>query len=219
MPKRTRQQQDRHNETRRKLKKDGKKAIFGMKYIKLKHPEIHDDAFKLYDFLVTLYPGKRDLTQTPGFKKYMENENIKNTMLQPVLDQTPGFKKYMENENIKNTMLQPVLEIPLTAIQTPTTITVPKETTRTEEIPLQLPLSDEETDKMINDLRQDPDLMSFFKDFQLNEITVETEKTTTETTPETSTYAAEIDQIIQDEFKALGNDLPDITDNNDELLW
>ena len=196
MPKRTRQQQDLHNEARRKLKKDGKKAIFGMKYIELKHPGIHNDVFKLYDLLATLYPGKRDLTQTPEFKKCVENENIKNTMLQPVL------------------------EIPLMTNQTPTTITTaPQETTRTEEIPLQLALPDEEIDKMINDLREDPDLMSFFKDFQLNEITVETEKTTAETTPETSPYAAEIDQIIQDEFKALGADLPDITDNNDELLW
>ena len=85
MPKRTRQQQDLHNEARRKLKKDGKKAIFGMKYIELKHPGIHNDAFKLYDLLAALYPGKRDLTQTPEFKKCVRPCSLTQKVVQKTI--------------------------------------------------------------------------------------------------------------------------------------
>ena len=68
MPKRTREQQDLHNLNRRKLKKEGKKAIACMKYIGIRYPEIHTEASKLYDSVYVLYPGKRDLLETPEFK-------------------------------------------------------------------------------------------------------------------------------------------------------
>ena len=200
MPKRNKDQQERHNEARRKLKKAGKKAIFCMQYVQTKQPKLLEDATKLYDYLIELYPGKHDLTKTAIYKKCMENQATINTTLQYV----------MENENTnKNTVLQPVLKIPLVSLQTPPSST-PNETTHTEEMPPQLPLlTDEETNNLIKDLTQDPDLMSFFEDVQVDEITVETEKSP----------ASEIDQIIQDEFNALGADLPDIMESEDELLW
>ena len=170
-----------------------------MKYIAIKHPEIYTDACKLYDLISALYPGKRDLTATPEFKRCVENENIKNSMLQPILE-IPLMPK----------------QISATTTTTTTTTTTSKEMTQTEEIPLAIHVADEEIEKMIADLREDPDLMSILNDFHLQEITVET---TVETTAETSSFASEIDQMIQEEFNALGRDLPDIMDNEDELFW
>ena len=242
MPKRNKEQQERHNEARRKLKKAGKKAIFCMQYVETKQPRLLEDATKLYDFLIELYPGKHDLTKTAIYKKCMENQDTINTTLQYAM-------------NNKNKILQPVLNIPLMPLQTPPSST-PNETTHTEEMPPQLPLlTDEETNNLIKDLSLDPDLMSFFEGVQVDEITVATEKSTMETVPkspaseiqqiiqdefnaqgadlpdimktEKSTIetvpkspASEIEQIIQDEFNALGADLPDIMENkDDELLW
>ena len=224
MPKRTREQQDLHNLNRRKLKKEGKKAIVCMKYIEIRYPEIHTEASKLYDSVYVLYPGKRDLLETPEFKFATEGDDKKISMLQPIL------------------------EIPLMS-KTLATTTTPEETTRTDqtqEVPFSFDATNEEIQAMITELRQDPDLVSMFNDFQFPEITVETQlpettaettvetgvetqllETTAETTvetgvetiTETSAQISEIDRIIREEFMALGDDLPDIFDDQNELFW
>ena len=212
MPKRTREQQDLHNLNRRKLSKEGKKAIVCMKYIGIKYPEICIEASKLYDAVYVLYPGKHDLTKTPEFKYATEGEARKINILQPIL------------------------EIPLMS-KTLTTTTTSEETTQTDqtqEVPFAFDATNEEIEAMITELRQDPDLVSIFNDFQFPEITVETEivqtqlpettaettvETDVETTMETSFQISEIDRIIQEEFNALGEDLPDIFDNQDQLFW
>ena len=174
-----------------------------MQYVETKQPKLLEDATKLYDFLIELYPGKHDLTKTAIYEKCMENQDTINTM-----------NNLMNNEN---KILQPVLNIPLMPLQTPPSSTpnetppssTPNETTHTEEMPPQLPLlTDEETNNLIKDLTLDPDLMFFFQDVQVDEITVATEKSTMETVPKSP--ASEIEQIIQDEFNAQGADLPDI---------
>ena len=63
MPKRNREQQEKHNEARRKITKAGKKALFGMKYIETKHADLIKEANNLYDFLYEIYPNKHDLNQ------------------------------------------------------------------------------------------------------------------------------------------------------------
>ena len=207
MPKRTREQQDLHNLNRRKLKKEGKKAIVCMKYIGIRYPEIHTEASKLYDSVYVLYPGKRDLLETPEFKLATEGDDQKISMLQPIL------------------------EIPLMS-KTLATTTTPEETTRTDqtqEVPFAFDATNEEIEAMITELRQDPDLVSIFNDFQFPEITVETQlpetsaettvETGVETITETSAQVSEIDRIIREEFMALGEDLPDIFDDQDELFW
>ena len=112
------------------------------------------------------------------------------------------------------------------------TTTTPEETTRTDqtqEVPFSFDATNEEIQAMITELRQDPDLVSMFNDFQFPEITVETQlpETTAETTvetgvetiTETSAQVSEIDRIIREEFMALGDDLPDIFDDHNELFW
>ena len=200
MPKRTREQQDLHNLNRRKLSKEGKKAIVCMKYIGIRYPEIHTEASKLYDSVYVLYPGKHDLLKTPEFKLATEGEGQKISMLQPIL------------------------EIPLMS-KTLATTTTPEETTRTDqtqEVPFAFDATNEEIEAMIAELRQDPDLVSIFNDFQFPEITVETEIVQTqlpETIMETPAQVSEIDRIIREEFMALGEDLPDIFDDQNELFW
>ena len=166
-----------------------------MKYIGIKYPKIYDEANKLHDIISSLYPGKRDLAATPEFTRCVQDENVKNNMLHPIL------------------------EIPLLSKQTTSTIKETTQTDKVEEIPLTIDATDEEIQTMIAELREDPDLLSFFNDFHFEETTAETTvETTVETTTETSSLTTEIDQIIQEEFKTLGENFPDIIDNEDQLF-
>ena len=208
MPRRNKEQQEKHNEARRKLSKAGKKAMFSIQYVKTTQPKLVEEANNLYDFLYELYPGKHDLTKTEVYMNCVKKQDMKSKVLQCA---TGG-----RNTN-EITKLQPVLNIPL--MQMPpssSSSSIPNETVHTEEIPLQLPiLTDDETSKLIRDLQQDPDLKYYFQDDEINEVFVTTEKPVMETGPKT--LESEIDQLIKDEFEALGADLPDIT-VNDELL-
>ena len=201
MPKRDREQQDKHNAARRKLKQAGRKAIFCMEHIKTTHPNIVKEASKVYDYLQELYPTKHDLTKTEIYRNCLKNKPTASKVLQHATDQ--GSK------------LEPVLNIPL--MQIPTSASgISTETVHVEEIPTQLPiLTDEETSKLIRELQDDPDLQHFFRDEPANQVTVSTSTNGTEP----KTLEEEIDRVIREEFEALGTDLPDIEDyRNDELL-
>ena len=225
MPKRTRDQQNKHNEARRNMMKKGKKAIFAMEYLKIKYPEIHEDACNIYDFIREMYPNKHDITKTPEFVKTIQNGLVRDIILQ-------------SNRRKRNNVLQPVLEIPLLPT-TPATATttmpeaIPPQNGETQETSSQIietvempptyNTTDEEIEAIINDLRTDSDLQTIFDDFQVLETTVTAGvKTPMETThlasQETTPLSSQIDQIIQEEFKRLGEDLPDLHDRSDELF-
>ena len=80
MPKRNREQQEKHNEARRKLSKAGKKAIFSTRYIKAIQPKLIEEANKLYDFLFEVYPGKHDLTKTEIYRTKTERSHEKQNL-------------------------------------------------------------------------------------------------------------------------------------------
>ena len=211
---RTRIQQDMHNERRRQTKKDGRKAIFCMKYIQLRYPQIHNEVCEFFTVVNQRYPGKRDLSKTYEFNH---------------LKDQPGL--------VKNTMLlEPHLEIPLipnNAVSTPTTTP----TTTEEEIPPFVDMESEEIDKIINELRQDPDLASVFDDIELQSVSAYTtiETTAEEEIPPFVDMGSEgIDKIVKEirenpdlasafddielqlEFDALGEDLPEL---EQEINW
>ena len=177
MPKRTRIQQDQHNQRRRLIKQEGRKAIFCMKYMESKYPKIHEEACKFYTNVNERYPGKRDLTKTYEFKKCLKDQPGENT--------TP--------------MLEPQLEISL----------IPREavsTTTTEEIPpVVVDFESEEIRKIIDELRQDPDLASVFDDIELPSVS--------EFTQEGGTPLLD---DLQLDFQALGEDLPEL---DQEIDW
>ena len=207
MPKRNREQQEKHNEARRKLSKAGKKAIFSTRYIKAIQPKLIEEANKLYDFLFEVYPGKHDLTKTEIYIQCMKNEATKNKILQ---------SSTVTRNTSEVTRLQPILNIPLMQIP-PALPSLPDQITSTtiEEIPLELPiLTDDETATLIRDLQQDPDLKHYFQDDQVNEVSISTENPAVET----RTLEDEIDQIIKEEFEALGSDLPDIPVNDEQFF-
>ena len=203
---RTREQQDAHNERRRVVKQEGRKAITCMKYVYEKYPDIYQEACGFFDMLNERYPGKRDLSRTYEFKQLgHKQESVKKT-----------------------TMLEPQLEIHL----------IPNNTTpTTEEIPLINfdSLENEEIQKIIAELREDPDLAAVFDDFELppaSDYTImETSTGESIQEEEIPSLDQEIDQIIQGlqqdqelssifndmEFNAVGEDLPDISD--DETFW
>ena len=202
MPKRNREQQDKHNESRRKFIKNGKKAIFCIDHLKVTHPSLVKEVFKIYDYLHELYPNKRNLAKTEIYLKEIKNKKINK--------------------------IEPVLTIPLLQKKQPTSSTSSTETARVEEIPPVLPvLNDEETNALIRELQDDPDLKYFFQNDQTNEVVVKscgpdldvfmpTEKPSEGIDPKT--VEEEINRLIREEFDALGTDLPDLICKDDELM-
>ena len=211
---RTRVQQDQHNERRRQVKKEGRKAIFCMYYILSRYPEIHSEACEFFTTLNQRYPGKRDLTKTYEFKQLKDQQGlVKNT-----------------------TMLEPRLKIPLipnNAVSTPTN----DPTTTEEEIPPFVDMESEEIEKIIKELRQDPDLASVFDNIELEDVSAYTtiETTTVEEIPplidtESQEIAKIVEEIREDpdlssvfndmelqlEFDHLGEDLPEL---DQEINW
>ena len=181
MRKRTRLQQDAHNQRRRELKKEAREATFCMGYILRKYPSIYNEASQLYKKLNKRYPNKRDLTKTYEFKHPEDQE-------EPI--------------NNNTVILQPQLEIPLMMMMNNND---PMQKTNdpavVEEMPLLFPdIQNEEIERIINELREDPDLASVFDQIHLGDVQA---FETTETTLEKSqswdeTERDEIANIVQE---------------------
>ena len=210
---RTREQQDQHNQRRRENKQKGRKTIFCMKYIKAKYPDIHDEACEFFNSVNQKYPGKRDLTKTHEFNQFKDQ---------------PGLMK-------NTTMLEPRLEIPLIP-NNPVPIPM-NTTTQEEEISPFVGIESEEIERIIEELRQDPDLASTFDNIELKDVSAYTTIGTTtveEIPPLNHTESQEIDKIVREicedpllsstfndmelqlDFQALGEDLPELPE---EIIW
>ena len=109
---------------------------------------------------------------------------------------------------VKNTMLEPQLEIRLMSnnpVVKPTNH--PTTTQEEEEIPPVIDsMESEEIERIIDELRQDPDLASVFDDIDVSAYT------TVESTLEEEMY----DMDLQLDFQALGEDLPEL---DQEINW
>ena len=192
MPKRNPEQQAKHNESRRKFVREGKKALFCIKHLQYTHPSLVKEAYKIYDYLYKLYPGKRDLTRTEIYCKQIVGK--------------------------KSKQVEPVLNIPLLQTRRPTEQMEASSTqTSTTGIPPKLPvMTDDETTALIRELQTDSDLKHFFDHDTLYQETVPAE-TEPEGVQSLSTEE-EIDRIIRQEFENLGNDLLDLVSKDEELM-
>ena len=231
MSKRTREQQDLHNQRRREAKQKGKQGIFIMEYIVIKHPEIYTEACEFYTKLKDEYPMKRDLTKTSEFKR-LGNKSTKITdviTLEPRLNinllcTDNNNQVFINSDNNNN---QVFINSDINQVST-NNIEVTE-----QEAPF-VNMESMETDdiqKLIEELRQDPDLMSTFNDIVFEdpgmEITVET--TVAEFCPpadkETEEIAKIVSEICEDaelmeafnhvDFDHLGEDLPEVED----IFW
>ena len=212
MPKRNEQQRTKRNETRRKLKKLSRKAIFCLQHSRITQPDIFKEASELYEYLNTLYPHKHDLTKTAVYQRSIQNKSVKEQVL----------KHATECRNTgQSREVQPMLEIPLMPLKSSTTTThdqakITKETSQeqatvTDVERQQLPtISPEEMVMLIKDLEQDPNIKYFFND-QFNIEVCGPE-------PKHKSLEEEINQIIQQEFEAIGADLQDLINVDDELM-
>ena len=84
-------------------------------------------------------------------------------------------------------------------------------TTTTEEIPPAIDMSNEEIERIINELRQDPDLASVFDDIELPPVSA-----TVESTQEEGITPFD-DMDLRLDFNTLGEDLPEL--NDEEIDW
>ena len=196
MPKRNEQQRQKRNETRRKLKKLSRKAIFCLQHSRITQPDVYKEATDLYEYLNALYPNKHDLTRTQIYQKSLESKTVK--------EQVRKHAKQCTNTN-QNREVKPLLEIALMP-QTTKKETLQEQAT---DVGMQLPtLTTEEMDTLVKDLQEDPDLKHFFNVQFNTELGGSKSKTIEE----------EIDEIIQQEFEALGAELADLTNVDDELM-
>ena len=198
---RTREQQDRHNQRRRESKQEGREAIFTMKYILTKYPEIHSEACEFFTVLDHKYPGKRDLSKTHEFIQLKDQtKNTDTIMLEPRLE-----INLISSSNIM-----------ITEEETPPFISM--ESMETDEI-----------EKLIEELRQDPDLTSAFDNIVLEDPAMET-TIVEEFLPPADAERQEIEKIVREigedaelisafndmeQFDHLGEDLPEL----DEVFW
>ena len=223
MPKRDRQQLDKRNASRRKQKKLGRKGIFYMEHLQNTHPNFFTEVSELYEYLNTIYPKKHCLTKTQLYQKCIQDKTIKDKTI-----------KYTAKCGNQTGEIRPVLRIPL--IQMPSTSTITRETPQQTAVPVvettlpqlpQLPQTDEEINRLLKELQQDPDLRDFFQEDHSNDAVVRSlgpdfeqvipiQKVEEEVGPET--LECEIDKIIREEFEQLGTDLPDLTNVDNELL-
>ena len=196
MPKRNEEQRQKRNETRPKLKKLSRKAIFCLQHSRITQPDVYKEASDLYEFLNSLYPNKHDLTRTQIYQKSLESKTVK--------EQVRKHAKQCTNTN-QNREVKPLLEIALMP-QTTKKETLQEQAT---DVGMQLPtLTTEEMDTLLKDLQEDPNLKHFFNVQFNTELGGSKSKTIEE----------EIDEIIQQEFEALGAELADLTNVDDELM-
>ena len=188
MSKRTAEQQAKHNQRRRELKQHGREGIFTVKYLQVMHPQIYQEVNDFYNQLKEKYPKRFNHINTKEFKE-LQKKAAKKTI-----------------------NLEPQLNICLMSSQN-------NEATITEEPPVAMEdLQSEEIGKLIQELRDDPDLKYVFNDITMCETTIETEGSLPILTPD-----QEIDNIVTElyndaefieAFTHLGENLPELNDND-----
>ena len=207
MPKRNEAQKLKHNESRRRFMKEGKKAIFCINHIYQTHPSLVKEANRIYDYLYETYPGKRDLSTTDIYRKHImdkQNNQLEAVLHIPLLpSQTISTQTAMaEMPSIPSVTGDNETSERMEAVST--------QTSTVETITPTLPLmTDRETVAIIQELQHDPDLGQFFKDEILCHETVPAG---------VQSPQEEIERIIREEFEKLGNDLPDLNGIDEELM-
>ena len=200
MPRRNNEQRIKRNETRRNLKKLSRKAIFCLEHQRITRPDMYKEATELYEYLNALHPHKHNLTKTAVYQRSIQNISVK----EQVLKHAAECRKTGQNREV-----QPRLEIPLMSSKAKITKETSQEQATVTDVERQqlLTISPEEIDILIKDLQQEPDLKCFF-----NEIEVCGSEARQKSLEE------EINEIIQQEFEAIGADLQDLINVDDELM-
>ena len=208
MPRRNNEQRIKRNETRRNLKKLSRKAIFCLEHQRITRPDMYKEATELYEYLNALHPHKHNLTKTAVYQRSIQNISVK----EQVLKHAAACRNIGQSREV-----QPRLEIPLISSKASETTRdqakITKETSQEQatvtdvERQQLLAISPEEIDTLIKDLQQEPDLKCFF-----NEIDVCGPE------PRQKSLEEEINEIIQAEFEAMGAELQDLINVDDELM-
>ena len=230
MPKRNTEQKIKHNQSRRAFTKEGKRAIFCLNHIKNSHPDIVKEANDTYDYLLGLYPNKRNMMKTDVYKARMlvESKKSNHTPSETVTSYPqPGTSNTMANESIhpqsivnddlqatttgeqKINNIEPQLRIPLLNLPLDVKDIIPQTETVNQEYTDEII---QQSTALLSELQQDPDLKWFFTDEPANNITLSSFDA-----EEPMSLEQEVDQIIQQEFNLTDYGLPDIFKDDDEL--
>ena len=213
MPRRTKEQSIKRNDTRRENSIRNRKAVFCLKHLRRTKPEIYNEAVGLYEHVNQIYPTKHDLTRTTLYQKFINGEYVPlrtdNYNVQaPTSTSTTTIDRTASTSTatIDRTASTSTATIDRTA-STSTTTTARK--SHTEVIPiLEIPfievpqqdhlddISCDEMEFLMNDLQQDPALQMFF-----NEVDASSGES------EPKTLEEEIDTIINAEFQKLDAEL------------
>ena len=153
----------RRNDT--KIKRSDKVII---KYIEANHPAIYQEAKECYEKLDKLHPDKIDLTKTDEFKSItkaddsqMDNIQLNIQLLNPAEVQAAQLKaKPVATETTLQVISQSSPAIPPVAAH----VTIGQQYEPVTGPELQ-PVDQETIDQLISDLREDPDVGTFFQDW------------------------------------------------------
>ena len=198
MSKRTREQQIEHNRRRREIKQLERQGFFMMNYIQIIHPEIYNEVSKFHAELREKYPKKLNLTRTYEFRQLGNKPTNNIITLEPQLN-----IRLLSTQNQATTSNIEVTEAPLVNSEM---------------------LDADEIEKIIQELRNDPDLMSTFNDIKIedpvDEITVETTPAEASSPNDNEEIDKIVTEICQDAefmgaFEHLGEDLPEL----DDIFW
>ena len=166
-------------------------------YIKLRHPDIHSEAERVYDLLKQVYPEKKDLRKSNEFehlskyglnmpmKKYYIRKSkqpvVKNSMILTIPLMTKDDMHEIVTGQSETTVEEVVTGQSETTVeevvidqscQLESTVeeVVMEQSTQPQLESLEPPLTDAMMAEIINDLRGDPDIHSFFEniDFELD---------------------------------------------------
>ena len=232
MPKRDRKELDKRNENRRIQKKRGRKGVFFMRHIENTQPETYKDVSELYDYLNGIYPNKHNLVKTQLYKKCIDDKKVKEQTFKYTASACTSTRQVETNSaapactTTRHIEINPVLRIPLMSATATTGESSQNTTTTPQPVDIsdmELSIADQEINTLINELRQDPDLEYFFQDDPKGDAMVRSldlgatiQKVEEEVGPEAT--ECEIDRIIREEFEALGTDLPDLCNIDNELV-
>ena len=152
-------------------------------YVKYRHPEIYEEAYSFYNHLNELYPNKKDLRRSNEFellkrgsfetmKKYYPRKTTvrrtDNMILNIELMSKTTVESSLEPEVTQqaSTMPEVTQETVVETSTTPEAAEAAQETSMALDLPI---VSDEELNRIISDLREDPDISNIFDNIDFEE--------------------------------------------------
>ena len=162
-------------EQRRERDRKRRVDTFGMEYVRVKYPNIYDESMDFYEKTRENNPDKCDLRKTQDFKRWKLNlERKEQTTCQPPIPKPPATSELTDNLELRIPLWD---RDSLTSAQTLQTVADEVLGEGTIYPSLQNEISNDLIEKILEELREDPDLQDIFtsveKEFEFEQLGAE----------------------------------------------